>query len=352
MYAAQPKKLIIMNILDILKRYTDEDHRLSQKEIVEILDKEYNMKTDRKAVKRNLMNLVEFGYDIEYSESMRMIKNKEGELEESYTLSDFYLNRDFTNGELRLLIDSLLFSKHIPYSQCKELIVKLEGLSNIYFTSKVKHIRNLPENQPSNSQLFYIIETLDEAISKGLQVQFTYNNYDIDKKLHPRKNSEGKVREYIINPYQIVATNGRYYLVCNYDKYDNAAHYRIDRITDIKLLDTPAKPKSKVKGLEHGLDLPKHMAEHIYMFSGESVTVKFIAKRYILSEIIDWFGKDVKFTETTDDEVTVTVKVNETAMQLWALQYAKHIKVISPQSLVNKIKNDIAFAMESYKEEQ
>ena len=29
MYGKQPKKLLIMNILDILKRYTDEDHRLS-----------------------------------------------------------------------------------------------------------------------------------------------------------------------------------------------------------------------------------------------------------------------------------------------------------------------------------
>ena len=28
------KKLIIMNILDILRRYSDEDHRLSQKDIV------------------------------------------------------------------------------------------------------------------------------------------------------------------------------------------------------------------------------------------------------------------------------------------------------------------------------
>ena len=50
----QPKKLIIMNILDILKKYTDEDHRLSQKEIAEILETEYEMKVDRKAVKRNL----------------------------------------------------------------------------------------------------------------------------------------------------------------------------------------------------------------------------------------------------------------------------------------------------------
>lgn len=91
------------------------------------------------------------------------------------------------------------------------------------------------------------------------------------------------------------------------------------------------------------------MAEHLYMFSGESIIVKFIAKRYIITEVIDWFGKDVKFSNATDDEVTVTVKVNEMAMQLWALQYARHIRVISPKSLVEKIKNDIAFAIENYK---
>ena len=108
------------------------------------------------------------------------------------------------------------------------------------------------------------IETLDKAISRGLQVSFTYNSYDIDKKLHLRKNSEGEVRNYIINPYQIVATNGRYYLICNYDKYDSVSHYRLDRITNIKLLDTPAKPQRKVKGIENGLDLPKHLAEHLW----------------------------------------------------------------------------------------
>ena len=118
MYTIQPKKMLILNILEILRKYTDEDHRLSQKEIVDILRTEYTMIVDRKAIKRNIMNLIDFGYDIEYSESVRMVPNaKTGELEESYILSDFYLVRDFTAGELRLLIDSLLFSKHIPYSQ-------------------------------------------------------------------------------------------------------------------------------------------------------------------------------------------------------------------------------------------
>ena len=31
----QPKKLLIMNILDILRKYTDADHRISQKDIID-----------------------------------------------------------------------------------------------------------------------------------------------------------------------------------------------------------------------------------------------------------------------------------------------------------------------------
>lgn len=90
MHTTQPKKMLIVNILSILNKYTDENHRLSQKEIVDILKNEYDMTVDRKAVKRNLMNLIDFGYEIEYSESVRMVPNKEtGELEESYVLSDF-----------------------------------------------------------------------------------------------------------------------------------------------------------------------------------------------------------------------------------------------------------------------
>ena len=84
MAAAQPKKMLIMHILDILSKYTDEDHRLSQKEIGDILRTEYDMVVDRKSIKRNLMDLMDFGYEIEYSESVRMVPNKTtGELEEN-----------------------------------------------------------------------------------------------------------------------------------------------------------------------------------------------------------------------------------------------------------------------------
>ena len=57
---AYSKKLLVLYILDILQKYTDEEHRLSQKEILEILRKEYEMIVDRKTVRRNLLNLMEY----------------------------------------------------------------------------------------------------------------------------------------------------------------------------------------------------------------------------------------------------------------------------------------------------
>lgn len=344
MYTKQPKKMLIMNILDILKRYTDEDHRLSQKEIMDILEREYDMKVERKAVKRNLLNLIDYGYHVEYSESVRI--NKKGEEEIVYT--DWYLERDFSDAELRLLIDSLLFSRHIPYSQCKTLIEKLENLSNRYFKSRVKHIQTLPDNELPNRQLFYTIEILDQAITKGRQVSFHYNEYHTDKMLHPRIDHEGNVRTYIVNPYQMAAVNGRYYLICNYDKYDDVSNYRVDRITDIQLLDTPVKPMKNMKGLEHGLNLPKHMAEHVYMFTGESVPVTFRAKKYLLTDLFDWFGKEMQFTDETEEEVTVRVTVNLDAMRKWALQYALHVKVLKPERLMEMLREDVKQAAEQY----
>ena len=349
MNAPHPKKLLIVNILEILKRYTDESHRLSQREIETLLKTEYGMKAGRKAVKRNLMDLLEFGYEIEYTETTRRVKNvKTGEWEENTILTDFYLVHDFTDGELRLLIDGLLFSKHIPYSQCRQLVEKLEGLSNRYFRARVGHIRTLADTSPENRQLFFTIETLDEAISCGRQVAFHYLAYGTDKKVHPRRNSVGEVREYIVNPYQMAAVNGRYYLIGNYDKYDDVAHYRLDRIADIRMLDTPAKPARKVKGLENGLNLPQHMAEHVYMFTGESASVTFRLKKYLVSEVIDWFGSEIEFFDETQDEVSARVRVNLQAMRKWAMQYAVHTKILSPQSLVEQVKNDLHQAAQRY----
>jgi predicted DNA-binding transcriptional regulator YafY len=343
----QPKKMIIVYILDILRRYSDEDHRLEQKDIVRYLEQDYEMLVDRKSVKRNLMDLVDSGYDIEYSERTRI--NNRG-MEEMIP-GGWYINHDFTDGELKLLIESVLFSKHIPTKQCQRLIRKIKDLSSSHFCFPTDNITTFPDTGPENKELFYTMEILNEAISTNKQVSFYYNDYDMNYRLQPRKRETGELRIYRINPYQIVAANGRFYLICNYDKYDGLSDYRLDRITGIKLQETSAKPIKSLHGFENGLDLSRYMAEHIYMFSGDSVRVKFLADlhdRSIVGEIIDWFGRNAVFLNTTADTAEVSVRVNEGAMFYWAMQYGCSVTVLEPESLRNKIAIAVCRMQTSY----
>jgi predicted DNA-binding transcriptional regulator YafY len=342
-----------MNILDILKRYTDENHRLSQKEIQEILEREYDMKLDRKAIKRNLMNLIEFGYDVNYSESVRMFRDKDGNEQENVILSDFYLEREFTDSELRLLIDSVLFSNHIPYKQDKQLVEKLSSLSNIYFKSRVKHIARMPEDKTDNKQLFYNIELLDEAISGSRRVKFHYLEYLSDKKLHKRRHSDGTVREYEINPYQLVAKEGKYYLICNNVKYDTVSNYRVDRMTDMEILPHKRRAFNTLIGSDgNQLDLRSYMEKHIYMFAGENIRAVFRAEKFMLSDIIDVFGKDVKFSDESEKQITVTADVNELAMEQFAKAYTPYVEIIKPIDLRKKMIYNLNAGIKAYQIEE
>ena len=345
------KKLLPMLILDILRKYTDEEHKLSQRDIRDILRDEYDMTADRKSVRRNLGALMEMGWPIEYSEAIRKTPNpRTGELEESTIISDLYLDRAFTDSELRLLIDSLLFSRYIPYNQCKELVEKLEGLSSRYFHAHVRHICTMPETLPRNPQLFYTIELLDEAISKGRKVAFAYLEYGMDKRQHRKRRVDGSVREYVVSPYQMVAKEGKYYLICNYDKYDDISNYRVDRIADIRVLDEAAKPFETLHGADgQRLDLAKYMAEHVYMFSSDNVRAKFRIVKAMVSDVIDLFGREVTFSDETDTHVTVTARVNELAMLQFAKSYAPDVIVLEPKSVVDAVRRDAEQTVEAYR---
>ena len=360
------KKLLILYILDILQKYTDEEHRLSQKEIQDILKKEYEMPVDRKAIKRNLLNLIEYGSSIEYREVSRkeIFRKKsvvsdedsldledKGIPEDDLLWTDFYLKQKFTNEELRLLIDSLLFSKHIPYSQAKKLITKLESLSNIYFKSRSQYIYPLPVDRTDNKQVFYNISILDEAIRKKQKVLFEYAEYHTDKKMHLKKREDGSVREYVVTPYQMAVQEGKYYLICNYDKYDDISNYRVDRIRNIQILEEKGKPFETLKWSGHQpMNLNEYMKEHVYMYSSENAFVKFRIVKAMISDVIDLFGKGVNFSEETDTHVSVSVHVNERAAEQFAKNYAPDVVILQPKRLRDKLRDDLKKAWEAYED--
>ena len=326
------KKMIPSMILEILKEHSDENHTMDQKDILDALNKEFDYPLDRKTVRRNIEYLLDMNIPISYTETTR----KNGNV----VWSDYYLERDFNEEELRLLIDGLLFSNHLPYKHCQELIEKIEGLSSEHFKSHVKHVKTLPNTGLGNKEIFYTIQILDEAITANKQVSFNYVNYGTDKKLHPRLDDNGNPVVYTINPYQMAAKDGKYYLICNYDKYEILSNYRIDRISNIKMLGTRRKAFSKLKGTDgESLNLGDYMKTHISMYATGDTRVKFRIARRMVSDIIDIFGKDVTFTDETDDYVVVSALVTEGAMFQFAKSYSPDVVILEPQRLVDEMKD-------------
>ena len=346
----QSKKMILFNVLDILKKYTDENHRLSQKEIEEILCAEYDMTVDRKTIKTSLMNLMDFGYDIEYSESIRPIRNRTtGKVEESLIMSDFYLRRDIEDSELRLLIDSLLFNRHLPYNQCKDLIEKLESLSSMHFKTRIKHVGMLSHDRTENQQLFWTIDVIDEAIIQNRKVMFKYVEYDMDLKQIPVTDSDGNARIYTVSPYQMAVKDGVYYLICNYDHSDCVSNYRVDRITDIELADERIRPFESLKGSNgRGLDLAKYLNENAYMYSSNTIRVKLRITTDMVGDVIETFGKDLRFFDQEDGFVTVVIYANEESVLRYAKSNAPNVVILGPNNLRDHMKAVFNKGLDAY----
>lgn len=312
------KKLSIIYTLQILKDYSDEKHLLSQNEIAKKIYNIYDMECERKSIGANIDSLIDFGYDI--------VKTNSG---------CFLASREFEASEIRFLIDAVFSSKSIDSRHSRELANRLSNLLSVYQRKQYKYIYKADElNRTSNKELFYNIDVINEAIEKNKQIQFEYNRFFF-------KENNQKKKPYIVNPYCLINNQGKYFLICNYDYFDEIGNYKLERIHNIKILDTDIKPIQQIKGFENGLDIAKYANENIYMFATKSVNATIqIYNDWATAYVEEWFGKNAKFYEK-DNKIYAEVEANESSLIYWCLQYGEVIEIIEPKHCREKIKGII-----------
>lgn len=324
------KKLYIIYILNVLREESDEDHPLKQADIIKKVKAKYNVDNlDRKTVSRTLDSLMDIGIDI--------VKLDGG---------GCYLGeRELEPSEVTFLIDSIFSSRSLNYKQAKDLSDKLCKLLSVYQRGRYKYIHKSDEIvRGDNKQLFLNIDLIGEAIEKGKQLSFNYDRHYFDES----KKEKQKDKEYIINPYFMVNNQGKYYLVCNYDYFDDIACYKVELIRNVKILDSDIKPITKIKGCEKGLDKAKFINENIYTFNNNTVTATLkIEDEYAVNYVIEWFGKDVRIFKK-DDSLFATVKVNEQSLIYWCLQYGENIELVSPKETRDKLKTIVESMLRKY----
>ena len=329
------KRLVLHYVWEILRKHSNESHPLQRKEILNLLREQYEAGCSLRSLHDYIRILQEAGYPI--------VTKKIG--------CYYAVPQEFTDAELRLLIDDLLFSRKISRAQAEKTINKLMSEGSQGFKQNKDRFRCYWQDMTysDNEQTLKNVGVIQKAIAREKKIRFLYNTYDAELNFRPKRDEP-----YILSPYYMIVSQGRYYLVGNVESHEDAAHFRIDRMTEVELLDAPAKQRRQIQELKT-ISLPDYSAQHFYMFSGKIVSVQLRTEEWMVASLVDWFGKSLDIQKQPDGGIKVRLRCNESAIKYWALQYGNSVEILSPDSLRKSIAEIVRGMYEKYcggKEEQ
>ena len=320
-------------VLKILEEYTDDNHYLTQPQIATKISQLYGIDLERKAIGSSLQLLEELDYDI--------VKGPKG----GFAL----LSRTFDPSEASFLLDAIFSSKSINGKEAKRMAEEVSSCFSKYQKKDYSYIYKSNEiNRSTNKTALYNVSIINEAISKGKRVGFQYLTYD--KNGNEIYRNDGY--EYIVSPYYLINNYGRYYLLCNYrEKYRPLQLFRIDKMANIVIKDDwPIKQLKDLKDGPKDFSIAKYLNEHVYLFNEEVIDAKIILDgEWAIEIVMDWFGDNAKI-HFKDEKIIATIKGDEKALYYWIMQYSDCVTVLSPLSLVEKIKKGLIDATRRYQD--
>ena len=258
---------------------------------------------------------------------------------------------DFSFDELDTIINALYFSKTVNEEERDRLIYKLAKLSSKRYQKKwfsenndrpvIKNIFQgiVNNNDASRTELKKNIALIQSAIDEKVKIQFIMNVYNAERELVPSwTDKKGKAILRKVTPYHILIYNDRYYMLANYERYSNLSIWRIDLMSNVKLLEEAGRPKQEIKGMTNTWNGQEYMEQHLNMFYDDPVKVTLKVPNDHYTMMVDWFGNSfVKWKAIDEKYDMVFVTCSKAAMINWAMQYSGVVEVLGPPSVQNAI---------------
>lgn len=317
--AVQSSKKKIFYVLEILKKYSDDQHPITASEIVEMLKSKYDLIAERKSIYRDIEVLKDCGYSIEKMGS-----------------DGFFLaERDFEPVEIRLLNDAIIGASFITQRKTKELSKKLikelsvfqskQIESQTYFDNRVKF---------TNEHILYVIDTIHTAICENKKITFGYYR----KRIVDNKISRIHARDHVISPYALIWSEDKYYLVGNYEKYDTLSHYRLDRMENVTVINEPSRCFQEVSCYKNSFDAGDYVSKTFRMYSGMDEMIDLVCSNDIIEKITDKFGESVHYMSIGKDKFRVRARgFSSQGLVEWLMMLSDRCYIVAPQSLRNEV---------------
>lgn len=302
------KKLKLLYLAQLFQEQTDDEHTVTVKDMIAYLDK-LGIPSERKAIYEDLELLRLVGMDIVHTRTKT---------------HNFHLGqRTFELPELKMLIDVVQASPFLTAKKSMKLIGKLESLAS---TAQAGSLRRqvcvLNRVKTRNEQLYYNIDGINQAINEDKCIRFRYFDWTIQGGRAYRHG--GKV-------YQecpaALCVDRNYYLITYRPEEQRFIHFRVDRISNLKVADLarPALPK--------GFDPARYVRTIFDMHSGDTQQVTLELDKHLLNVAMDRFGRDANYREGPNGEIILSAEVEVSPTFLsWVLCFGGQARILEPAS--------------------
>ena len=317
MAKASSQKLKILYVMEFLLRNSDEEHPVSISQIADHLEA-HDIPAQRKSLYDDIEALRKFGLDI--------IQTNRGRIYGYYIAS-----RDFELPELKLLVDSVQSSKFITRRKSSALIRKIERLASIHDAQLLQrqvYVQNRIKTM--NESIYYNVDEIHNGISQNRKIRFKYFDLTVTKERSYRKNGE----YYVMSPYALTWDNENYYLVAFDSGAEIIKHFRVDKMTDISMIDEPRDGQDAYKAM----DMAEYSKSIFGMFSGKPEPVRLRFNNQLVGSVLDRLGNDILLVPDGDDCFTVTANVVVSPQFFaWIFGFGEMAQILGPQDVVDRM---------------
>ena len=307
-------------------------HKAVKREELEQYLEDCEIEVEKKTIYRDLQLLIsKFDMHIEYSAKHR-----------GYLL----MNPPFEPYELRLIVDSVQSSKFITREKAREITGKVRKLAGKDTAETLIH-ENIVANRvrSMNDSVVKDADRIHQAIKMDSKIGFRYFHYTPGMEGKKKYSKDGE--QLIVSPYALLWNNGNYYLYA-YDG-NKFRYYRVDRMERIS---NPLVMARDGKQLYKEKDLTRQEAKVFDMYGGDRYTVRIRFRNELADAVIDQFGKEVGMFPCDKEHFIIQVPVEiSPPFFAWIATFGRRVKILSPEPVVEKMRDFLQRSMDMYKEE-
>ena len=321
------QRLKLLKIWEILRQETDEAHPMSSVALLQRLE-EIDIKCDRRTLYADIQALNESGYKIHCN------RRKTNEY--------FVERREFSMAEIQILMDAVQAASFITKEKTEHLVDKIAELAGSRKAEAIKrNVVAFNTVKSPNEDIFGTVAIITQALECGKKIEYQYFDYDLDKHRVFRKGD----KIYKVNPVATIFSDDKYYLLCYDDKHGILAHYRIDRMANVKVSSEDIMPSE----LSEDYAIQKHKRQLFGMFKGEECDVTFEADNSLIDTVLDKFGFDTHLSAIGEHTFRFTATVQISPVFLgWCCSFGEKLKVVGPERVGVQLIEFIVKAIEQY----